>query len=282
MLFFVADIRYHPGLRRYFLPLLRHNWPGWEVRWADQGIVDVALYLGIDPAEVRDEEVEGHRLEKAELGAAPEFIESLITIGRRGDAADYGFEEGLTNILAWGPELIDLLPGRAQVPLREDEDLEGGALLDPARREMWVWWSGGEDDRRVGRIADLWPGWTVRRHNEGLRKHVELSGRDATRLDIDEAEAIQRIVALLSEDNSFDPREALRGIVGDGSEAGVQVGRGFFRDDRPEFDAGAKEEILRRTIAAFRMRAGVNRPGPADETGPSGPPQGSQGETAAT
>lgn len=255
LLFFVGDIRYHPGLRRYFLPLLSHNWPGWDVRWADQGIVDLALYLRTDPAAVRSEDMDEHLFAKTELGASPEFVESLITIGSSGTTSDYGFEEYLTNILALGPDLIDLLPGRDLTPLREDDDLSGGAFLDPARKEMWVWWSGHEDDRRVGRIADLWPGWTVRRHNKGLRKHVELSGRDATHIGIGEEEAIQRITALLADDHSFDPREALKGILESGSETDVQVGHGFFRVDKPELDAGAKEEILRRTIAAYRMKA---------------------------
>ena len=35
----------------------------------------------------------------------------------------------------------------------------------------------------------------------------------------------------------------------------LELGRGFFRADRPEIDVGAKEEIVRRTIAAFTARS---------------------------
>jgi hypothetical protein len=256
LLFFVRDPRYHPGLRRYFLPLLKYNWPGWDVRWADQGIVDVALYLGTDPATVRCEEADESRFAKPELVSAPEFVESLLTVGCLGTASNYGFEECLTNLLALGPKLIDSIHGRDHAPLTEDEDLSGGAFLDPDRREMWVWWSGPRDDRHVGRISRSWPGWTVRRHKEGLRRQVELSGRDATHIGMGEEEAIQRIMALLSGDNSFDPREALKSILKGGGEEDVQVGQGYFRTDKPELEAGSKEEVLRRAITAFRLKGG--------------------------
>jgi hypothetical protein len=157
LLFFVGDIRYTPELRRDFLPLLGHNWPGWEIHWAHQGIVDVALYLGIDPAAVRDQDRADHRLEKAELRAPPRFILSVITIGRAGGARDYGFEDGLTSILAVGPGLLDRLAGRDEAPAREDEELEGGAFINQSCRKIWVWWSGHEDDRWVGWIAGHWP-----------------------------------------------------------------------------------------------------------------------------
>jgi|GEM_PF-2505726 len=258
VLLYFEDTRYTSKLLPYYLALSRYNWPGWEVCWADQGIVDIAIAIGINPNQVRDDAFEEGFWKKAEVEVSREESPvSLITIGCRNNAVDYGFEDLLTNILEWGPELIDRLKGYAQPPLYQDKDIEEGAYLNPERKEMWLWWTGHQDNRRVARIASFWPGWSVRRHNEGLRKQVELSGRDATRLDIDLDEAIQRIVRLLSEVGSssaqlFDPAKALQTNVGDDQAAVVQIDLKDLRRFNPEFDAKAKEWILRRTIAAFR------------------------------
>ncbi len=44
------DILYDVPLRNGLLRLMKNNWPGWEIRWAHEGIADLAAYVGY-PAE---------------------------------------------------------------------------------------------------------------------------------------------------------------------------------------------------------------------------------------
>jgi len=175
-------------------------------------------------------------------------VESVITVVRSGAVADYGFDDGVTSLLAHGPGLMDRLQGPGGAPLIEHEDLGGGALLDADRNGLQVWWAGPMEDRVVDRLARLWPGWTMRRHAGGLRRQVELSGRDAAGIDPDEDEAARRLVAVFFEDSALDPREVRRLLLKDG----VRADRGLEGADSA---AGAKGQI-----AAYL--AGVLRAGP--------------------
>jgi hypothetical protein len=46
LMFGGEDVRIDVSLRRVYLDLLRHVWSGWDVRWAYEGIADVADYVG--------------------------------------------------------------------------------------------------------------------------------------------------------------------------------------------------------------------------------------------
>ena len=41
-----SDILYDVPLRNVLLGLMKNNWPGWEIRWAHEGIADLAAYVG--------------------------------------------------------------------------------------------------------------------------------------------------------------------------------------------------------------------------------------------
>jgi hypothetical protein len=255
LLRFASFTPLHGGIRRHFLALMRHNWPGWKVCWADGDIVEIARDLGIDPATVRDETLEKSRFSKAEVKPSDgdDEVGVLITVRQGGDLADYGLGYGptLTQLLARGPALLGLCDRRPTVALAESEDLEGGALLDADRREVWVWWNGPEDDRRVEQIARSWPDWSVRRHVEGLRGHVERSGRDPGLVDLGREEILRQILGLLAENDTFDPATFIREIEARGHEI-VSVAPDFLRLDKPELETSEKRAILAQAVAAWR------------------------------
>lgn len=256
LLFFLGGCAYTPGLLRHYLRLLRHYWPGWDVRWADRGIIDIAVAVGVDPDSVRREERESDYVPRPLATEPPEFVGTLITVVRSGTVADYGFEEYLTEVLAHGPGLVDALQGRDNVPLIEHDDLEGGALLDADRREAWVWWRSKHDERRLNRIARLWPGWAVHYHAEGLRRQVELSGRDASRIEPDEDEAVRRFVDLFAEGGPFEPLPTLKWSLWQDRGADAPLAPGLLPADRPDLSAMENEGILGHVRAAFRARPG--------------------------
>src|SRR5262245_59489595 len=46
LLFGGGDLRYDVPIRRVWLQMLRRVWQGWEIRWAYEGIADMADYVG--------------------------------------------------------------------------------------------------------------------------------------------------------------------------------------------------------------------------------------------
>jgi hypothetical protein len=213
LLFFHEN--FPPSIVRPYIQLVERSWPGWEVRWADQGLFDLAYYLGSDPAQMIDDlsRFRDSHLVAKKLADIPEFVLTVITIGSAGDAIDYGFMEFWNEVLARGPDLVELLQGRAKTTLADDEEIDGTAFINPIQKEIWVCEYGGLTDLELSWIAEFWPGWTVRRHNGGLRKHVELTGRDASPFTIDEKEALRRIMNFLSEEGPFQPPDSLKDIL---------------------------------------------------------------------
>ncbi len=211
LLFFHTSVR--PAIVGPYLQLVERTWPGWKVRWADQGLFDLASSIGYDPGHMIDELKRFRHLQQTELSVVPEYIGTVITFGSADEAIDYGFEEFLSEVLARGPDLIGSLQSRAKIALVDDEDIEGAAFINVLEKEIWVWQYGCLTDIEVEWIAENWPGWTVRRHNAGLKTHVELSCRDASLFTIDEKEAMRRIMTFLSEEGPYHPPDSLKDIL---------------------------------------------------------------------
>lgn len=136
---------------------------------------------------------------------------SLISPGSAGGAIDYGFGQDLLDVLARGPDLIELIPGGPGC--RCARTWTSMAWRSSTRREVWTRVDTTADEAESRWIADRWPGRAVRLHHGGLRQHLRLTGRDPALVDLGVEVAIRRIVTLLTEDNSFDP-DANRAVLG--------------------------------------------------------------------
>ncbi|MGI5241943.1 hypothetical protein [Dactylosporangium sp. CA-139066] len=159
-------------------------WPGWRVRWAFDGILDVAEYLGLDAGPLRREVPDPAKLpdvsalfrgpgrladwpDDPEEGALsirrPDGSLELYLAGYDPTAIAYTTAEQVASL---GPGFAGL--ERTQLP-------RWGVHLDPAARAAALWCI----DRLEGALRDRsvhWPGWTWTLWGGDIRRQLDACG----------------------------------------------------------------------------------------------------------
>jgi hypothetical protein len=141
--------------RAAVLAALAEAWPGWDVRWAYDGLGDLVAYLGLDRAEVRTEE--GMVFEPDPGADDDDQFDQLVSVTREGGETDaYGLALPIGEVLGRGPESVELLPDEARVTACELP--RSGVHVDFTTKTIGMWTM----DAFRG-LADRlsWPGWQL-------------------------------------------------------------------------------------------------------------------------
>jgi hypothetical protein len=158
------DVLYDVPLRRVYLELLGQVWKGWSVRWAFEGIADLADYVGYP----RDRVLSNDDQESTDDTSAPPAQKDwtdLVASARFDDGTVclYPLAGDVATYLSSGPKLVENLrkaDGHPELHLDEwtKEFPGGGFHLDllAQRLEFWVARDAPDIGKRVGRA---WPGW---------------------------------------------------------------------------------------------------------------------------
>ncbi|MEV6550968.1 hypothetical protein AB0M57_19990 [Streptomyces sp. NPDC051597] len=141
------------------LELLRHSWPGWQVRWTFDGPAELRAYLGLDPDAVRDP----GREVRAGAPLAPgdgELAEDdpLATVVTVGTGRCHLLAAAGDHPVAEGPALLDRLAAAPDHGRCEFAVLSG-LHVDPARRLVGWWLLAAQAG--AYQMEARWPGWTV-------------------------------------------------------------------------------------------------------------------------
>lgn len=214
------DIMYEAYLRRPVLRAMRRRWPGWDVGWAHNGIVDLAKSAGHDiEASLGKPHFDFPRLAEgpgpiiperdAQAVDSPQEAQSVLSVRwPGGGVCDYLLVPFLDRVLSLGPRLLEVLADQPPAPLpREDDQLIRDrtygfvAFVDAPGRVLWLGIPTVISLRDLASVARRWPDWEVRGHTEGLARQVELSGRDPAMVMAPEEVAIAEALKGLS----FDP-----------------------------------------------------------------------------
>ncbi|AZM49496.1 hypothetical protein DMB38_30260 [Streptomyces sp. WAC 06738] len=148
--------------RRAVLTVLGRTWPGWRIRWAYDGLEDVAAYVGADPGLVRSARSRADPEPPATAEPEPadpgEESALAVTVADGDGIRAYAvFEEELQDLLDRGPVVAGQLP-RAALTDRLDTIPAGGLHVDTVRRRVCAWTllyfagTAAAGPRR-------WPGW---------------------------------------------------------------------------------------------------------------------------
>ncbi len=195
-----GKIGHFPYLRRVLLPVLRALWPDWSVDWATQGVVDMARYLGRDPARyVFADRYSGsfpYVGDVETLCATSDDLDGNVTIltvtHEDGRIADYSLVSEPERVMLAGPAILPVLTRKGSAPLPDERDdaLQGGAYLDVAAHAIWVWEPHTIDPVYLDALTRSWPDWSIHSHVEGLVRQVILAGRSADSIMVPPDEAI--------------------------------------------------------------------------------------------
>lgn len=179
-------VSHEVGPRQVWLELLRISWPGWDVRWADRGILELAEAAGVPPRQVRSRQPPLEPFRESLLRPIGSLVSTFVTLRRpAGPQRDVALPARPSHYLAAGPRLLDLLNDLPEFPPPPEAKWPSHCLLlDEPRRSMWVtglWW-GTFDPLTADAVAAHWPGWSIHLHNEGMLRHLAFTGRDAAPL----------------------------------------------------------------------------------------------------
>jgi hypothetical protein len=261
LLFFGGqDVLFDVRLRRVHLDLLRHQWNGWTVRWAPEGLMTILDELGM-PREPfvhqrEDDDLSGFRFHRAH----PEDSDVLLTEQPLDGPLRLGGVFGTVEDLVTGPEALDvLLNGRffgliGGVPMRrtlrwhDNEFPVGGVHIDRRNKRLATWWASDTGSRR-GDVERAWRGWSVDWMFDDFERHVALCGDALILPPFDECAVVQTILDRL-EPQLIDslPRNPAREI-----DIGGELSE-WTDHSRGRQHSEAKREVFERLRDAIRAR----------------------------
>jgi hypothetical protein len=249
------DILRDVPLRRVYMGLLAQVWQGWTIRWAYDGIADLADYVGwpFDRVLTRpDEESTDGTLtppgEKdwTDLVASVRFEDGAVRL--------YPLAGDVASHLSAGPKLADnARPVDGLNHLFLDEWATscpgGGFHLDLATKQLDFWVA--SDAPGIGnRVARAWPGWETRWYDDQFEMQLERTeGR--LRFPIsDRRTLIELCRQILLSEPMTSPVEAVKRIADQDREQGknFQVNPWALHDDRFEWSTAERTAIFEKAM----------------------------------
>lgn len=203
------DTSYDIPTRRLFLRLMAPQWPGWEIRWAHEGVVELVDYVGVPRDVVLS--TEQTQIQPVSL-APPEKRDWVCTVlsARRSDGSVAFFPlDGFLEDYVWDCDALAKAItetqglGRLDVGEWTTGFPSSGLHVDLATKTLTVWTSDGrpELERRL-RAAN--PSWRIEWTHDRYESQLEAAGPALVFPRIDAAAIVDEIhVRLISNDNAF-------------------------------------------------------------------------------
>jgi hypothetical protein len=195
-------------VRRAFMRVLALTWPGWTVRWAADGIGDLAAHVGLARATVRNLD-------------PPEPVEpltdgdsfDLLTVRQADGRLDaYRFRIRFEDHLArFGPTLLGVAGRPGPLPLALPTIPHAGLHLDLAARKAG-WWTGGIAPGLAENPAGRWQGWALEPWGDRYEAQLAVCGGLVTVPSPDQAAAIDDLTRCLRSPPS-DPVASVRELA---------------------------------------------------------------------
>ncbi|AKF11258.1 hypothetical protein [Sandaracinus amylolyticus] len=238
LLFGGEALRGDAARRCTYLGLVREVWTGWDVRWAERGVLDLAEHVGIPASRVRAEQA---------------LIDPITTLPAPDDdreascVATFVFEDGrmrhfplvlcVDENLGGGIELVEVarrLEGRERFVFAPARDcwLEGGFHVDVPRRRVVSWC--GRDLPRLDEIAARWSGYELVHVGASWEEHVALSRGTLVIEPLPEDERIAELRAsLVTGSAAGDGRALIREMIDEAQREGRSVQVNPYALDEP-------------------------------------------------
>ncbi|UJR85328.1 hypothetical protein [Sandaracinus amylolyticus] len=260
LLFGGEELRCDAARRRTYLALVREVWTGWDVRWAERGVVDLAERAGVPASLVRSEQV---------------LIDPITTLPSPDDdheancIATFVFEDGrmrhfplalfIDEHVTGGVELVELarsVEGRERFVFAPARDwwLEGGFHVDVAARRVVLWC--GRDLPRLDEIAARWSGYELVHVGASWEEHVALSRGTLVIEPLSEDERIAELRAsLVTGSVAGDGRALLSEMIDEAEREGRSVQVNPYALDEPARGIALdRAAIFDAAVASMRAR----------------------------
>lgn len=257
------DLLYVIPLRRLYLELLRENWSGWNIRWAHEGIFDLADYVGLPRSTVFAAREYDDRVETFNPPNKPEYTHIVGSLRLEDNSLRlYPLSGDLEWYLSRGPQLVEIAranPGLDSLPLHEwmTEFPQGGFHLDPVKKQVAFWTA--HDQEIIERIRPFWDGWEFLWLKDRYEYQLEQAGARLTFPLSTVNERMSDIENILLAEYTSGLKSLLE-LVKQKEEAGhqVEINPSALRDDPLVLEFSVKKQIFDRAVAAWKSKHVLN------------------------
>ena len=255
------DILYDVPRRRVLFELMRTCWQGWQVRWADQGIVDLAQHVGISKQRVLA--VRSSKPTVPPTFPCPEqkdWIDSVITVVERGATRVIPIQGHPGDWMADGALLLPALRATEGLPQLDYAEWSptfptGGMHVDFDRNMFGIWLSPPLEDVEQ-RAARALPGLRCEWWRDEYERHLALTPGILTFPKLDLQACLEANRAKLLGGNGDPVQSLLQTIAALQNEGRTVSNVNVFalRDDPGPVPTGNRAEIVARAIAEYTQR----------------------------
>ncbi|WP_321388108.1 hypothetical protein [uncultured Enterococcus sp.] len=207
LLFFGGeDIYYDIPLRKMYLKVLKAMWPGYLIKWAFNGVLDLAAYVSYNQMDQLGEPAQPMRkadLESCFIGAKGRELEGVLSVTNQRIVSIhpfFGYDAG-SNILWSGEQAGKNIKKQTGHSHFEFPDLSTESYADFAREgihldfdnHMLFYWLNRPLVVLEKQLELLWPNWTIVNLLDDYKKHETLTQMKLTFSGCDNQKLIEQI-----------------------------------------------------------------------------------------
>ena len=252
---------YDIPLRRVYLEMLGYVWSMWEVRWAYEGIADIADYVGYPRFKVLSESED----DAASSLSPPEEKDWTEIVGSfrlaDGSLQIYPLVGEVEYYLFAGQSLLQQCQfTRGEESLNLDEWLEcnfpkGGFHIDLVAQTV-DYWTATEIPDIPNRVRAIWSGWNVIWHRDRYEYQLDATA-GMLRFPHQSKEQIQaQLKNMLLSNYGHSPVDNILKIIEENGKEGkaAEVNPLALRDDRLEIDLSQRNKIFNEAMTNIQNR----------------------------
>ena len=255
LLFGGEDLLYDVPLRRVFLEFLSVSWDGWTIRWAYEGIVDIAEFLGVTRetviAESHDKGGFAPTLSPPE---EKDWLQCIGTFSVDGQLKIFPLPGLPEDYLLGGPALLNACDSETYFDTFDvsswTKDFPNGGFHVSAQDRSVNFWIAHDCPNLYHAAAVAWDGWNVVWQRDQYETQIQFAQSALVMNPRPRAELIETVVAMLNQDSKpVDVMDLVKRLA-EHDGAKVEINPFALRDDRVGVTPERRRELLAKCIAA--------------------------------
>ncbi|MFO0941308.1 MAG: hypothetical protein U0930_11115 [Pirellulales bacterium] len=251
------DVLYDVPLRRLYLKLLRSAWGDWKIRWAYEGIVEIAEYVGVDRSHViPDKSPKNGSSLCLDPPSERDWVQCIGSMKSKDSLRIYPLNCRTEDYLQIGPDLlsrssdVDSLPSFRLLDWT-DSFPTGGFHIDFDQQQLHYWIAYDCPDV-LTEISGAWEGWRVTWHHDKFESQLDLTEGKVAFHHPSEADLLKSLLVMLEHDTApVDVLEIAQRISQHDGGRKVEINPLALRDDRLALSPEKRKAILERSVASL-------------------------------
>ncbi|WP_412067972.1 hypothetical protein [Rubrivirga sp. IMCC43871] len=193
----ISELLEESPLRQIAIAALRQDWPGWALRHAQRGILDVGEHLALDADTMRRLGSDGplyHNVDEEDV-VDPKYPQNRgsarteVIVAGPDRTSSYLSEHAATALLAYGPRMTVLLEAAPAAAIGLGQKLH--AVIEVAHHSQTLaLWQDVPEYRALERVRSSWPSWKVRAADARAAGAIS---QHPTALSLSETEALAAV-----------------------------------------------------------------------------------------